>query len=353
MVQLTSGIRIEHTSHSRLGETDFTDLPFGKKFSDHMLIADYHEGKWQEPYIIPYGPVSMSLSTSALHYGQSIFEGMKAYKTVQGEAVLFRPEDNFRRLNKSAERLCMPQIPHDLFMEGLKALVRLDSDWIPTQPGASLYLRPLYFATDEFIGVRAAESYRLVILCCPVGPYYNEPVHIQVMTKYVRAFEGGTGFAKAAGNYAAGMLATREAQQAGYHNVLWMDGKTRKLAEESGTMNVFFVVDGKVLTPKLKGTILEGVTRDSCIRILQDTGITVEETDISIDFLAQAWKEGTFTEAFGTGTAATVAPIARLQYEDLNMVLPTDRVIGPLLMDKLNAIRTGISPDPYGWIVKL
>lgn len=318
-----------------------------------MLIADYKDGAWGNVRIEPYAPVPMSLAFSGLHYGQSIFEGMKAYKDIQGNPVLFRPMDNFKRLNRSAQRLCMPEIPESLFMEGLHELIRMEKDWIPARAGAALYIRPVYFATDEFLGVRASDSYRFAILCCPVGPYYTEPVNILVMTKYVRAFEGGTGEAKAAGNYAASMLATREANQAGFHNVLWMDGRSRTLVEESGAMNVFFVIGDTVVTPRLRGTILQGVTRDSVIKLLKANNYKVEENDVSVDDLATAFRNGTLNDAFGTGTAATIAHIARIQHEDLNMILPpvSERKISNWLLKELDAIRTGKVADPFGWVV--
>lgn len=353
MIQTSFPIQVTRTTHSRLSETDFTDIPFGKKFTDHMLVADYRNGKWEDVRIVPFAPLEMSLAISGLHYGQSIFEGLKAYRTIQDKAVLFRPIDNFNRLNRSAARLCMPEVPESLFMEGLKELIRMEKNWIPDSPGSALYIRPVYFATDEFLGVRASDTYRFAILLCPVGPYYTEPVNILVMKKYVRAFEGGTGAAKAAGNYAASMLATREANQAGYHNVLWMDGKTRTLVEESGAMNVFFVIGDTVVTPRLRGSILEGVTRDSVLRLCREKGLKTEENDVSLDDLARAFHAGELRDAFGTGTAATIAPIARIQHEDLNMTLPpvAERTISNWLLRELNDIRTGVEADRFGWLV--
>jgi len=353
MVSTPLKIKVSLTEHSKIAETDFSNIPFGKVFSDHMLLADYGAKGWGEVSIQPFGLVPMSLAFSGLHYGQSIFEGMKAYRTVQNKPVLFRPIDNFNRLNRSARRLCMPEIPEELFMTGLKELVRIEQEWIPSNEGSALYIRPVYFATDEFLGVRASDTYRLAIMCCPVGPYYTEPVNILVMKKYVRAFDGGTGNAKVAGNYAAGMLATREAQKEGYHNVLWMDGKTRTLVEESGAMNVFFIIGDTVVTPRLRGTILEGITRDSVLVLLKRKGIKVEESDISVDDLEKAYHKGELKDAFGTGTAATIAHIARIQHEDLNMVLPpvSERHISSALLQELNAIRTGQQEDTLGWVV--
>jgi branched-chain amino acid aminotransferase len=353
MIQTSFPIQVTLTEHSRLEETDFSDIPFGKKFSDHMLVADYRNGAWEDIRIMPYAPVPTSLAISGLHYGQSIFEGLKAYRNQADKAVLFRPLDNFHRLNRSAQRLCMPEIPETLFMEGLKELIRVEKNWIPTLPGSALYIRPIYFATDEFLGVRASDSYRFAILLCPVGPYYTEPVNIMVMKKYVRAFEGGTGSAKAAGNYAASMLATREANQAGFHNVLWMDGKSRTLVEESGAMNVFFLIGDTVVTPRLRGSILEGVTRDSVLKLCREKGIETVENDVSIDDLEKAFQEGKLMDAFGTGTAATIAPIAKLQHEDRTLTLPpvSERKISNWLLQELNDIRIGKSEDRFGWVV--
>jgi branched-chain amino acid aminotransferase len=353
MIQTSFPIQVTRTTHSRLAETDFSDIPFGKKFTDHMLVADYRNEAWEDVRILPFAPMPMSLAISGLHYGQSIFEGLKAYRTQDDKAVLFRPMDNFRRLNRSAQRLCMPEIPESLFMEGLKELIRIEKDWIPNLPGSALYIRPVHFATDEFLGVRASDTYRFAILLCPVGPYYTEPVNILVMKKYVRAFEGGTGSAKAAGNYAASMLATREANQAGFHNVLWMDGKSRTLVEESGAMNVFFVIGDTVVTPRLRGSILEGVTRDSVLKLCREKGIETVENDVSIDDLEKAFQEGKLMDAFGTGTAATIAPIAKLQHEDKTLTLPpvSERKISKWLLQELNDIRIGKSEDRFGWVV--
>ncbi len=353
MIQTSFPIQVTRTTHSRLAETDFTDIPFGKKFTDHMLVADYRNGAWEDVRILPFAPMPMSLAISGLHYGQSIFEGLKAYRTQEDKAVLFRPMDNFHRLNRSAQRLCMPEVPESLFMEGLKELIRIEKDWIPNLPGSALYIRPVHFATDEFLGVRASDTYRFAILLCPVGPYYTEPVNILVMKKYVRAFEGGTGSAKAAGNYAASMLATREANQAGFHNVLWMDGKTHTLVEESGAMNVFFVIGDTVVTPRLRGSILEGVTRDSVLKLCRDKGINTVENDVSIQDLENAFKEGKLNDAFGAGTAATIAPIAKLQHEDLTLTLPpvSERKISNWLLQELNDIRIGKIADRFAWVV--
>lgn len=352
MVSASIEIAIHPVEVSRITQVDFNHIPFGKIFSDHMFVADFYDGAWQKAEIVPYGKIGFSPAISGLHYGQSVFEGMKAYKTVKGETVSFRQERNFSRMNKSAARLCMPEIPRDIFIGGLEALLRLDKNWIPETEGSSLYIRPIYFAVDELIGVHASGSYKFIILTCPVGAYYTEPVNVLVATKYVRAFEGGVGFAKAAGNYAASMLAAKEALAQGYHNMLWMDGRSRHLVEESGTMNVFFVVDGTAITPRLSGTILDGVTRDSCITLLKDRNIPVEERDISIDDLVAAHSKGLLQEAFGTGTAATIAHIAKIGYEGKDLVLPpvSERKISTYLSDTLSGIKTGKVEDTHHWL---
>lgn len=355
MDALTSNIAIENLEKSRLSELDPNNIPFGKIFSDRMFVADYANGRWQNAKIVPYGKLDLSPATSALHYGQAVFEGMKAYKSSKGEPLLFRPKDNFHRINRSAQRLCMPSIPEDLFMEGLRTLIELDVDWIPTLEDSALYVRPVYFATDEFIGLRPSESYKLLIISCPVGAYYSHPVRLRVADDYVRACQGGTGEAKAAGNYAASLLADKKAKQQGYDNVLWLDAKHRKYIEECGTMNLFFVIDGVAITPKLTGTILPGITRDSVMTLLRDKGVTVEERAISIDEVAEAHDRGLLSEVFGTGTAATIAHVDVIHYQgrDLNLSPVDARPYGPQLLRQLENIKTSKAPDPYGWVMKL
>lgn len=354
-MNIVQNIDIQPTQHSRIGEIDFSHLPFGRIFSDHMLVADCINGVWQQPRIIPYGKMEMSPAASVLHYGQAIFEGMKAYRTADDRVVLFRPKDNFERLNKSAARMCMPEIPEDLFIQGLIALVNLDRNWVPSSEGSSLYIRPVYFATEECVGVKASESYRLVIITSPVGAYYAEPVNLLVTKDYVRAVEGGIGETKAAANYGASLYADKMAKSKGYHNVIWLDAKEHTYIEEIGTMNVFFVIDGKVITPATNGTILKGVTRNSCIRLLKDNGYDVEERRISIDEVFIAYRSGKLQEAFGAGTAATIAHVAKIGYNGTDMVLPPvpERKVSNWLLKTLTAIRTGQAPDPYGWITEV
>ncbi|HSF13937.1 MAG TPA: branched-chain amino acid aminotransferase [Vicinamibacteria bacterium] len=347
-----SEIKVRRTKASRLSQVDFDNIPFGRVFSDHMLVADYRDGTWQPPEIVPFGTMTLSPCTTALHYGQSIFEGLKAYRNVNGKAVLFRVGDNFARMNRSAERMVMPQIPKEMFLDGLKELIRIDSDWIPSKEGSSLYIRPLMFANDDYIGVKPSDAYRFIIFTCPVGPYYTEPVKLWVTRQFVRAAEGGTGEAKTAGNYAASYYAARQAQQEGYHNVLWLDAKEHRYVEECGTMNIFFVIDGAAVTPALSGTILHGVTRSSAITLLEAMSVRVDERRISIEEIRDAHESGKLSEAFGAGTAATIAPVIRIGSEEGVMELPPDeqRSIGPELLRQLTDIRMGRAPDPYGWV---
>jgi branched-chain amino acid aminotransferase len=331
------------------------NLPFGRVFGDHMLIARYSEGKWHTPEIMPYGPIPMAPSQSSLNYGQSVFEGMKAHRAPDGTPLLFRPESNYRRINQSAARLCMPEIPKAIFMDGLKTLIDLDRKWIPDGSQGSLYIRPLYFATDEFIGVRASESYIFTIFTCPVGPYYSEPVGLLATKDYVRATIGGTGSAKAAGNYAAAMLPDKVAREQGYQNVLWLDSREHRYVEECGTMNIFFIIDGKVVTPNLTGTILPGITRNSVIQLLEDQGHPVETRPISIYEIQEAYREGRLEDAFGVGTAATITHIARIGFGGTDMVLPPveDRKLSNWVKNHLNKLRSGQAEDEYGWVVRV
>ncbi|AKD03397.1 branched-chain amino acid aminotransferase [Pontibacter korlensis] len=342
-------------SESRIAELDYNNIEFGKIFSDHMLVADYKDGKWQNPQILPYGPMSLSPATSALHYGQSIFEGMKAYRDASRDVLLFRPLDNFRRLNKSAERMCMPAITEDIFMQGLEQLLRLDAAWVPPTAGCALYIRPFMFATDEFIGVRPSSNYRFSIFTCPVGAYYGQPLKVAIEPHYVRSAEGGAGFAKAAGNYGAALLPARKMQERGYHQLIWTDAKEHKYIEESGTMNLMFVIDGKLITPPVSTTILAGITRDSVLQLARDVGYTVEERKVSVEELTAAYEAGTLQEAFGTGTAATIAQIAIIHYNGTDMELPAieEREVSNHLATELDKIKTGQAPDKHNWVHRI
>lgn len=350
---MKSTIKITKTQQSRLATVDFHNIPFGHIFSDHMFVADYQDGRWQNPRIEPFERFSMHPAAMVLHYGQAIFEGMKASKSADGKPLFFRPEEHARRLNRSAARMCMPDFPEELFLEALHQLIALDSAWIPPQEGSALYIRPFMFAMDEFIGVRPAEHYRFIIFSGPVGPYYSRPISLWVEQEYVRAIKGGTGEAKAAGNYAASLLPARLAQARGFDQVMWMDGHEFRYIEEVGTMNIFFVIDGKVITPATTGSILRGITRDSILTVLRDRGFPVEERRISIDEVVEAHHAGKLEEVFGTGTAAVVGQVARIGYRDIIMDLPPveSAVIGPMAKQEIDGLRAGLLEDTRGWIV--
>jgi branched-chain amino acid aminotransferase len=351
----TLDIPVTKVERSKLNETPLENIPFGKYFTDHMLEADYENGEWKNVEIKPYQPLLLSPSCAALHYGQAIFEGIKAYKNEAGEAYIFRPEDNFRRFNISATRMQMPTVPSEIFMDGMCKLIALDKNWIPSKPDHSLYIRPFMFASDEVIGVKPSESYKFLILLSPTGPYYSAPARIYVEEKYVRAVAGGVGFAKNAGNYGAVMLPTAEARAKGYDQVLWTDAVEHKYVQEIGTMNVFFIIGNKAVTPSLdQGTILNGVTRASTIVLLNEMGFTVEERLLSIDEIVDAYKAGQLREVFGTGTAATVSLIKELRYRDFVMNFEVDKwQVTPEIKRRMDAIKSGTEPDIHGWMHKV
>lgn len=348
-------IEIIRAPKSRLAGLELNQVPFGKHFTDHMLEADYVNGTWSNVRIRPYQPLQLAPSNAALHYGQSIFEGIKAYRHADGTAVIFRPYDNFKRFNISAQRMQMPEVPEYIFIDGMQQLIALDKEWIPQIHDHSLYIRPFLFATDEVIGVKPSDTYKFMIILSPTGPYYAKPMRIYVEEHYVRAVPGGVGYAKAAGNYAAAMYATAEAKKKGYDQVLWMDAIEHKYVQECGTMNVFFIIGNTAITPDLQdGTILAGVTRNSVMQLLADQGYTVEERDLSIDEIVHAYKNGTLKEVFGTGTAATVSLIKELAYRDEQMQFDTDSwSIGPEVKRRLTAIREGQEPDVHAWLYKV
>jgi len=351
-MQSNHAIKITKAATSKLAGTDLTKLPFGRYFTDHMLVADYVDGKWGEPEIIPYGPISFDPSLVALHYGQSIFEGIKAYRLKDGSSAIFRPDKNYIRFNKSARRMEMAEVPEDIFIEGMKQLLELEDAWIPAQKDHSMYIRPFMFGSDELLGVAPSSRYRFMILLSPVGPYYAAPMRIYVEEQFVRAVPGGVGFAKTAGNYAASLHPATVAKSRGYDQVLWTDAFEHKYVQECGTMNVFFVLDGKLITPGLEsGTILDGVTRDSVIALGRDMGLQVEEREISVDELASGYAAGKLKEAFGAGTAATIAKIKELVYKDLSMTFDIDnQPVSDELRDRFNAIREGQGSDKWGWM---
>lgn len=347
-------IDIQLSQNSRIDDLDINNLPFGRTFSDHMFIADYIDGKWQNCKIIPFQNLSFSPSLMALHYGQSVFEGMKAnISTRTGDPVIFRADKHAKRFQLSSERLGMPQVPTDLFMEAVNTLVIIDKNWIPNNSGSALYIRPFIFASDEFLGVRASQNYKFIVFTGPVGQYYPKPVNILVAQKYVRAFPGGVGFAKAAGNYAATLKPAEIAKNSGYDQILWLDGLEFKYLQECGTMNIFAVIGDTVLTPPTTDSILDGVTRDSIIQILRSKNINVEVRPISIDELISAHKNGDLKEMFGSGTAAVVSHVAELSYQNQNYILPEieKRTIGPMIKALLTDIKEDTVDEAFGWVV--
>ena len=338
---------------------DSSKLVFGKNMTDHMFLVDYDEGQgWHDPRIVPYGPLQIDPAAKVLHYAEEIFEGLKAYRTADGSIQLFRIKDNIDRMNKSAERLCLPQIPEELAMAGIMELVRVEQDWVPSEKDTSLYIRPFMIGLDAALGVHSSKHVQSIVVVCPVGAYYPEglnPVKIYVEDQDVRAVKGGTGMAKTGGNYAASLRAGDRAEKAGYSQVLWLDGVHRKYIEEVGSMNVMFKVAGKILTPDLNGSVLDGITRRSCIQLLKDWGYEVEERRISAEELFEAAENGTLEEAWGTGTAAVVSPIGELAMEDKKVTVSGGK-IGPVtqkLYDELTGIQWGRVADPHNWITKL
>ncbi len=350
---MSTPIAITRVSQSRLTEALRENSEFGCTFSDHMLVADLEAGSWKHPQIVPFGPISFSPALTPFHYGQAIFEGFKAHRIPNDRVALFRPRENFVRLNRSAARLAMPEIPEPLFLQGVTELVRLDRDWVPHREGGALYVRPTYFGIDDTLLVRPANRFRLIVMTSPVGPYFSQPIRLLAEERFVRAFPGGTGDSKAAGNYAGGLLAARLAQEKGFHNVLWLDGVERRYVEESGVMNVFFVLDGKAITPPLSGTILPGVTRDSALTLLREMGVSAEERQIPIDEILSSHAAGKLTEAFGAGTAAIVASIACIRYRERDLQFPGvgDSSVAARLRSRLVAIQTGREPDKHNWLL--
>jgi branched-chain amino acid aminotransferase len=351
-------IKITKTTAPK-AKPDPKTLQFGKVFTDHMFLLNYETGKgWHDARVVPYGALEMEPSSMVFHYAQEVFEGMKAYRTPDGGIQLFRPYDNARRMNDSCERLCIPPVPEDLFVEAVKTLVKVDADWVPSEPDTSLYIRPFIIATDAALGVHASHTYLFCVICSPVGAYYAEginPVKIYVESQDVRAVKGGTGYTKCGGNYAASIRAGERAEQNGYAQVLWLDGVERKYIEEVGSMNVLFKIDGKVVTPKLTGSVLPGITRRSCLELLRAWGVPVEERLISAQELFDAADSGKLEEAWGSGTAAVISPVGEMGWEDRHVVIHGGK-IGELtqrLYDTLTGIQWGKQPDPYGWVVKV
>lgn len=355
MLTNTLNIEIDKTSSSRITKTDFGNLEFGAVYSDHMFSVDFDGENWHNSQIIPFQNLSMSPATAALHYGQTIFEGLKAYRGTGKEILVYRPQAHCRRMNKSAERLCMPQISEEIFMEGLNQLLALDHEWIPKMDGCSLYIRPIMYASDEFIRVKPSTNYKFIIFTSPVAKYYSGTVKVIVENKYVRAAEGGIGFAKAGGNYASSLLPTKIAGEKGYQQLLWTDAKEHKYIEESGTMNAMFIIDGTLVTPALSTSILSGVTRDSIISLAKDWGVKVEERKISVDEIFEAHQAGKLQDAFGSGTAATITHISEINYNGNSIVLPPsqERELSNKLAFELNNIKLGLIEDKFNWVHKI
>ena len=351
MLSDTLNIAVTTTAESRLSKTDFENLPFGKTFSDHMLTADYEGGEWKNFQIVPYGEIALSPAISALHYGQAFFEGIKAYKHADGRIAIFRPEKNAERSNRSAARLCMPQIPVEMYMQLLSAIVELDKDWVPSKQGHSLYIRPFMFATDPYLGVIPSQTYKFIILTGPVGPYFSKNLKVKIETNFSRASDGGFGFAKAAGNYGGSMLPARKAAEEGFDQLIWTDSREHAYIEELGAANIMFMMDGKVITPSTRDTILKGVTRDTVITLAKSWGIEVEERRVTVAEILTGIKEGRITDAFGAGTAATIAHIAEIGHEGELYTLPDPdtREFSNRVLRTLNEIRYGHVPDEFGW----
>ncbi len=352
MLQETLNIKITKASESRVSEVDWSNLPFGKIFSDHMLMMEYKDGEWQQPEILPFGNVSIHPATSSIHYGQSIFEGMKANRRVDGTISIFRPEMNAKRFAESCERMCMPVIPKKMFVELVRKFVEVESAWIPEMDDYSLYIRPFMFATDEFIGIRPSETYKFMIFTCPVGSYYTEPVRVKIEEFYSRASVGGVGRAKTAGNYGASLYPARKGQQEGFHQLVWTDSKEHKYIEESGTMNIVFMMNDTLISPSEESdTILRGTTKRAVLDIATMWGIPVEERKVSVEEIITAAKNGSLQDCFGAGTAATIAPIVKIGFRDEVIELPPleTRTTSIKIKNYLDDLKAGKVEDPLNW----
>jgi len=352
MMDTTQQIRVKKTTDSRLPALDFNNIPLGRSFTDHMFICDYRDGAWHDARIVPLHDIPTHPAAMALHYGQAIFEGMKATVDQDGNPLLFRPELNAARLNFSAARMGMPEFPEQLFVEGLKQFVAMEKAWIPPMEGSALYLRPFMYADEPFIGMRAATSYKFMIIASPSGPLFSKPIKLWAEKQFIRAVEGGTGEAKAAGNYAAAIRPTEIAKAKGYDQVLWLDAVEHEYIQEVGTMNIFFKVGGKFITPSLDGAILNGITRRSVIELLRHKGYQVTERPITLTEIREAAASGELEEAFGTGTAVGIAYITEIGSDEGLIPISTTHPVGLDINDTLNAIKTGKQDDPFGWMVK-
>jgi branched-chain amino acid aminotransferase len=348
-------ITIQKTPKSRLSEVDFDHLAFGRTFADHMLVAEYADGAWRSVKIQPYGSLTYQPAMMAIHYGQAIFEGMKAYRSKKGEVLVFRPQENMKRFNKSAARMCMPEVPEEIFLGGLKQLLEIDNAWVPEKEGSSLYIRPFMFATDEYVGVSPSTTYKFIIFNCPVGSYYTKPLRVRVETNFIRAAKGGVGFAKNAGNYGGSLYPTVQAMKEGYDQIIWTDAASHQYVEEAGTMNLLFVINGALVTAPTGDTILDGVTRKSVIQIAKDWGLDVQERLLSVKELVEGITSGAVTEAFGAGTAAVIAPIKTIGFEGVDYELPAPEAsnFSDKVFKEISQIRLGEITDTRGWIFKI
>jgi branched-chain amino acid aminotransferase len=347
----TLDIKITKTPNSRLQQTDFNDLPFGKTFSDHMFVADYEDGEWKNFQIVPYGDISVSPAISALHYGQSFFEGLKAYKHADGTVSVFRPDKNAKRFNKSAERLCMPTLPEDIFIQSIAAVVDIDREWIPGKANHSMYIRPFMFATDRYLGVAPSTTYKYMVLLGPTGPYFSKTLRVKIENYYTRSAEGGMGYAKSSGNYGGAMYPAKKATEEGFDQLIWTDAKNHEYIEEMGAANVMFVLDGKVITPSTRDTILDGVTRDTVLTLAREWGYPVEERRVSVAEIIEGAKNGKLEDAFGAGTAATIAPVGSISLngEEYFLSDPKTREFSQRVLRELDAIKYGNTADTHGW----
>ncbi len=349
-------IKKQLVTESRISTVNFNDLKFGREFSDHMLLIDYKNGSWQTPQIVPYDSIALSPASSVFHYGQAIFEGLKAHRSEKGDILLFRPIDNLNRMNASARRMCMPEIPQEVFIDGIRELIHVDQQWVPKGEDTSLYIRPFMIADDAFIGVKPSQSYKFMVITSPTSNYYAGAVKVKIETKYTRACEGGIGAAKAAANYAASLYPAKIAQGEGYDQLVWTDAKEHKYIEESGTMNIMFRIDKTLVTPSVdRDTILQGITRNSIISLAKQWGYTVEERRVSVDEIIEALKSDQLREAFGIGTAATIAPISCIGYADQEYKLSdfTQWEFAMKAKNHLENLKRGNLKDDFNWLVKV
>ena len=348
-------IKLSKVKSSKISKVDFSDLGFCKYYTDHMFVCEYENNEWKNFRIIPFQDLNLSPACTTLHYGQTIFEGLKAYKNEKDEILIFRPDKNAKRFNSSAERMCMPSLPEKYFINSIKELLKIEKDWVPKGEENSLYIRPLMFAIDPYIGIKPADKYLFIIICGLAGGYYSEPVNVKIETEYTRAVKGGVGFAKTAANYAAALYPAVQAQKEGFHQLIWTDGKEHNFVEESGTMNLFFVIDNKLITPPLGDTVLDGVTRDSIISVCPELDIDIEIRKISVKEIIDALGNGSMTEAFGAGTAATIAPIKTIAFQSKKYNLTDNNKLSfsKKILDYLNNLKFGKIDDKFDWVNKL